>query len=115
MISVLIFSACAKKEVKVTKEQMYTKAKAADASTTFVIPKAGEGPSCGDYAEGCLSTNIVQVKKLDLIAVEFMSEEQAIYAAKKVNGYYVNNWMLDDVTGEPTLERFAKSIEAKKP
>lgn len=115
MIGVLFITAC-KEEVKYSKEELYAKAKAADTTTTFVLPKSiSEGPNCGDYAEGCLATHMVQVRNLDLIAVEFMSEEQAIFAAKKVNGYFVRNWVLDDVTGEPTLERFAKSIEAKKP
>jgi hypothetical protein len=113
---IFLLSAC-KEEVKYSKEGLYAKAKAADSSTTFILPKGiNAGPSCVDYAEGCLSAHIVQVRKLDLIAVEFMTEDQAIYAAKKVKGYYIRNWMLDDVTGEPTLERFAeKSLEAKKP
>lgn len=110
-----LLSAC-KEEVKYSKEELYAKAKAADSSTTFILPKGiNAGPNCGEYTEGCVATHIVQVQNLELIGVEFMTEEQAIYAAKKVNGYYIRNWMLDDVTNEPTLERFAKLIEAKKP
>ena len=41
---------------------------------------------------------------------------KAKFAAKKVRGFYVRNWMLDDVTGEPVLEKFVQeSLEAKKP
>lgn len=114
--SILLFASCAK-EVKYTKEELFAKAQAADSSVTFVIPKSmSEGVSCTAYSEGCLSAHIVQVRKLDLIAVEFMSEDQAKYAAKKFRGYYLRNWLLDDVVGEPELERFVEqSLEAKKP
>ena len=75
-----------------------------------------EGVSCTDYTDGCMSAHIVQIQKLDLIAVEFMTEEQAKFAAKTVRGYYVKNWLLDDVTGEPALEKFVvEALEAKKP
>lgn len=105
------------KEVKYTKEQLYFKAHAADPTVTFIIPRSmTEGVSCSSYTEGCLSAHTVQVQKLDMIAVEFMTEEQAKFAAKKVRGYYVRNWLLDDVTGEPVLEKFVEeALEAKKP
>lgn len=116
LIGLLLLVSCTK-ELKYTKEELYLKAFKADASTTFILPKTmAEGVNCKDYAEGCLSAHMVQVQKLDFIAVEFMTEEQAKYAAKKVRGYYVRNWILDDVTGEPVLERFVESaLEAKKP
>ncbi len=113
---ILLFASCTK-ELKYSKEELFSKALKADSSVTFIIPKSmGEGVSCTSYPEGCLSAHIVQVRHLDLIAVEFMTEEQAKYAAKKVRGYYLRNWILDDVAGEPELERFAEqSLEAKKP
>ncbi len=112
----LLFVGCTK-EVKYTKEQLYLKAWAADNSLTFILPKTMEdGVHCTDYSEGCVAGHTVQVKKLNFIAVEFLTEDQAIYAAKKVRGYYVRNWLLDDVAGEPVLERFVvESLEAKKP
>ncbi len=105
------------KELKYTKEELYFKALAADSTVSFILPKTLEdGIHCTDYCEGCVSGHTVQVQKLDMIAVEFMTEEQAKYAAKKYRGYYVRNWLLDDVTGEPLLERFVeKSLEAKRP
>ena len=116
MISLIFVFSC-NKELKYTKEDLFAKAKAADPSTTFILPKSmNEGPNCRDYTDGCLATHIVQIKNLDLIAVEFLTEEQAKYAAKKVRGFYVRNWMLDDVAGEPALEKFVtESLEAKKP
>ena len=105
------------KELKYTKEQLYLKAYAADSSTTFILPKnLNDGVQCTDYTEGCVAGHNVQVRKLDFIAVEFMTEAQAIHAAKKVRGYYSRNWVFDDVSGEPILERFVtEHLEAKKP
>lgn len=105
------------KEVKYSKEALLKKAQDADPSVSVILPRSiNEGVTCGEYSEGCLSAHIVRVKQLDLIAVEFNNQANAIYAAKKFRGYYVRNWMLDDVTGEPVLEKFVtEKLEAKKP
>lgn len=116
ILLVLLCFSCSK-PVKYSKEELYAKAKAADESTALILPKSmTEGITCAEYPQGCISAHIVQVNKLDFIAVEFNTEAEAVYAAKKVRGYYVRNWLLDDVTGEPWLEKFvSKSLEAKKP
>ena len=117
----LFFVACClvscTKEVKYTKEELYAKAVAAEPTVTFVLPKGiSEGITCSSYTEGCLSAHTVSVRQIEMIAVEFMTEEQAKFAAKKVRGYYVRNWLFDDVSGEPVLEKFVtESLEAKKP
>lgn len=112
-----ILGASCTKELKYTKEELLAKAQAADASVTVILPKSmAEGVSCTDYAEGCMAAHIVRVQGLEMIAVEFMTEAQAIYAAKKIKGYYARNWVFDDVAREPVLERFVeKALEAKKP
>ena len=112
-----MLSASCTKKVKYSKEALLAKARAVDPTISVVLPKSmAAGVTCAEYSEGCLSAHIVRVKKLDLIAVEFMSEGEAILAAKKFRGYYTHNWMLDDVTGEPMLEKFVtEHLEAKKP
>lgn len=112
-----ILAASCTKEVKYTKEALLAKAQEADPSVTYILPKSiTEGVTCGDYTEGCVSAHIVRVKDLDLIAVEFMTEAEAIHAAKKFRGYYIHNWLLDDVAGEPVLEKFVtEKLDAKKP
>jgi hypothetical protein len=112
-----ILSASCTKEVKYSKEALYSKATKADPTVTFVLPRSiTEGASCTDYSEGCVSAHIVKVQNLELIAVEFMNEANAIYAAKKYKGYYLGNWLFDDVSGEPILEKFVtEKLEAKKP
>lgn len=116
LIFAALLTSCAK-EIKYSKEELFAKAKAADPSTTLILPNSmTEGISCSNYPEGCLAGHIVQIQNLDMIAVEFATEEQAKFAAKKMRGYYARNWLLDDVTGEPTLERFvSESLEAKVP
>lgn len=112
-----ILSASCTKELKYTKEQLLVKAWKADPSVSVILPKSiTEGVSCSDYSDGCLSAHIVRVQGLDMIAVEFMTETDAMFAAKKFRGYYTRNWLWDDVTGEPLLEKFVtEHLEAKKP
>ncbi len=117
MAALSILAPACTKELKYSKEELYKKAVAAESTVTFVLPSGmTTGPSCTDYAEGCVGAHIVRVKGLDLIGVEFQTEAQAIYAAKKIRGYYVLNWVFDDVSGEPLLEKFVtEKLEAKKP
>jgi hypothetical protein len=112
-----ILAASCTKELKYTKEALLKKAQAVDPSVTVVLPRTmAEGVTCSEYSAGCQSAHIVRIKQLDLIAVEFTSEAEALYAAKKFKGYYVRNWLLDDVRGEPILEQFVtKHLKAKKP
>lgn len=93
------------------------KAQEGDPSVTVILPRSiTEGVQCTDYTEGCISAHIVKIKNLEMIAVEFNSEKEAVLAAKKFRGYYIRNWLLDDVTGEPVLEKFVvEKLEAKKP
>ncbi len=116
-ISLSILSASCTKEVKYSKEALLAKAQAADSTVQLVLPRTmNDGISCTAYTEGCVSGHTVKVKNLDMIAVEFMTEQQAKYAAKKIRGYYVGNWIFDDVTGEPILEEFvSRVLDAKKP
>lgn len=117
LMGLSILSASCTKEVKYTKEALLAMAQKADPSVTVVLPRSiNEGVQCNEYSEGCISAHIVKVKNLDMIAVEFTTENEAIFAAKKFRGYYTRNWLLDDVMGEPVLEKFVvEKLEAKKP
>lgn len=117
LILLSILSASCTKELKYTKEDLYLMAVKAEPTTQLILPKSmTEGVSCADYTSGCLSAHIVRVKNLDMIAVEFMTTDEAIFAAKKFRGLYTRNWLLDDVVGEPILETFAADVlKAKKP
>lgn len=114
LLSVLVLSC--KEELKYTKEELYDKAKGADPQAQFLLPKSiSEGVNCSDYGDACASGYRVKVYELELIAVEFNTEEDAKQAAKRFRGYYTRNWLLDDVAGEPILERFVQEhLGAKK-
>lgn len=112
-----ILSASCTKEVRYSKEELLKKAQAGDSTVQLILPKSmNEGVSCSNYTDGCISGHTVKVQNLELIAVEFATEAQAKYGAKKIRGYYTANWVFDDVTGEPVLEEFvSRVLEAKKP
>lgn len=112
-----ILSASCTKEVKYSKEHLLSLAQAGDPSVTVILPRSmAEGVNCSEYTDGCLSAHIVKVKGLELIAVEFESQEDAVFAAKKYRALYTHNWIFDDVTGEPILEKFVmEKLKAQKP
>ncbi len=111
-----ILSASCTKEVRYTKDALLALAQEADPTVKVIIPKGDEIIRCTEYPEGCQNVFIVNVKGMEILAVEFLSQEQAIYAAKKVRGYYLHNWLLDDVAGEPILEKFVENeLKAQKP
>jgi len=74
---------------------------------------------CENYkAKGCIkgSGKRIKVRLVDLIAIEFDTEENAKEAARTYNQYYAKNWFFDDVRGEPVLESFIKEVyDAKNP
>jgi len=112
----LFLISCKEEEPKYTKEQLYSMAKEIDANLSFVLPRTmKDGIKCSDYTAGCLSGHTVRARGLEMIAVEFSNEKEAKDAAIKYNGYYLKNWMFDDVTGEPLLEDFIKLLKAEKP
>lgn len=116
LLSLSILIASCTEEVRYSKEELYDKVKLADPTAQLLLPKTiAEGVQCGEYGEGCLSGHRVLVMGLELIAVEFANEQQSMNAAKRFRGYYTRNWLLDDVSGEPILERFVQEqLGAKK-
>ena len=64
------------------------------------------GISCTTYGPGCLSARRMMVRRVDMGVVEFQNPEQARIVAKKIDQYYIGNWVFDDVVGEPVLEEF---------
>lgn len=116
LVLCLILLAACTKEVRYSKEELLKRAQNADPSVTLIIPKLEGSIHCGDYTPTCMTAHIVSVKGLELLALEYASEAEAIAAARKYRGYYTGNWFFDDVSGEPVLEAFIqKHLDAKKP
>ena len=63
----------------------------------------------------CFSDSLVVIKRLEMKALYYETQEDAIESAKYLKGYRSRNWVFDDVIGEPILERFVtKYLHAKK-
>lgn len=116
--SLLLFS-CSGSEERATieKKTLEGRIKEIDATYKLILPKSIDdgAVSCSSYFDGCLSAQIFQLQKLDFIAIEYDSHANAEKAARRLNGYVLENWAFDDVTGEPVLEKILKKLDAKKP
>lgn len=99
--------ACSKKEEKIPRDIMLSKAMAYDPNLKIVIPSnIKEGVHCTDYGPGCIGGHTVIHKRLPLIVVEFATEADARNEAIRLKQYYSKNWLFDDVKNEPPLEKF---------
>ena len=61
---------------------------------------------CSNYGDGCLSVHRLRAQNLDFLAIEFTHPDLAKKAAQKIHGWTVQNWLFDDVEGEPVLQRW---------
>lgn len=71
--------------------------------------------NCNDYTPRCRYGYRVVVKNIEMVALFYEDQKVALEAAKRIRGYIARNWVLDEVRGEPVLERFVtKWLDAKK-
>ncbi|MFN8370740.1 MAG: hypothetical protein U0T83_08985 [Bacteriovoracaceae bacterium] len=70
--------------------------------------KPEEKVSCEDYGPECLLAIKLKVKDLNFDVIQFESLDVALRHAKKIDGYYYMNFVFDEVTGEPVLEKYIK-------
>lgn len=63
---------------------------------------------CNEYTPSCRYGVKVVVKNIEMKALYYDDQKSALAAAKRFKGYIARNWALDDVRGEPILERFAE-------
>ena len=115
LIFLVLVSACTK-ELKYDKTQMYKMGTKVEPTLELILPKdINSGIKCSDYGKGCLSGVTAKVRLVEIILVEFDTEENARNEALKLDQYYTRNWLLDDVRGEPLIESFVKqAFNAKK-
>ena len=109
LLALLMLTSCFSSE-KVPREIIMAKAREADPELELVMPESLDVPvvDCKSYVPRCFAGYKVKVKKIALIALEYENDEQALRAAKRINGYVHGNWAFDQVTGEPILERFVQ-------
>jgi hypothetical protein len=108
----LSFTSCSKEEVY-TPIDMFMMATKFDPKVEEVrITDPSRSLKCSMYPDGCVenSPKRFKVRLVELIVVQYHSGAQACEAAKKLDQYYVRNWLFDDVKGEPVLEDFVKRV-----
>ena len=91
--------------------------RAGDPDLRLIIPKSISETlvHCSDYTPSCRYGLKVVVKNVMMKALFFEQQKDALEAGKRIKGYVARNWVLDDVTGEPILERFVvKYLKATK-
>ena len=70
--------------------------------------------NCNDYTPACRYGYRVIVKRIEMVVLYYEDQKNALKAAKRAKAYIARNWVLDEVRGEPILERFStKYLEAK--
>jgi len=71
--------------------------------------------TCSDFSPPCRYGMKAIIKNIPLIALYYDSQEEALEVALRNKAYISRNWVLDEVTGEPILERFVvKYLNAVK-
>ena len=111
VFSLMLFSCSESKTY--TPMQMFQMAYDFDKSIEEVrVKDKADSINCGMYPEGCIpmSPKRFKIRLVEMIVVQYRSEAQACEAAKKLNQYYVRNWLLDDVKDEPVLEDFVTNV-----
>ncbi len=91
-------------------EEMLAKGREADPTLELVIPKSitESVVNCYSYTPPCRFGYKIIVKRIEMIALYYEDQDDALKAAKRAKAYIARNWVFDDVVGEPILERFVK-------
>lgn len=117
LVILLILVGCTKGEPNYSPIEFKQMAEAGDPDMEIMVPKglSEQLVDCSEYTPPCRYGLIVIVKKVKMRALFYNEQKAAIKAAKRIRGYVARNWVLDDVTGEPVLERFVvKHLNARK-
>jgi hypothetical protein len=117
-ILLFIVSACSGNpdEKLLDKPTIMNMAKKVDPDIVEVLPESlDKGLKCSDYAPGCVGAFVVRTRLVEYNMVRFDSVENAKRKATELNQFYKQNWVFDEVRGEPVIEDFVKkAFDAKK-
>ena len=118
MLLFLLISACTKDELPIyTREEFLVMAREGAPDLKIVAPKdlSDRVVDCRDFTPECRYGYRVIVNEISFVTLYYEKAEDALVAAKRLKAYYSRNWVLDEVRGEPVLERFCtKHLKAKK-
>lgn len=109
LILLFLFS-CTSDAPTYSRDEFLDMARKGDPNLTLVAPKSISHAviQCSDYTPRCRYGVKVVVKNLEMGVLFYEKPADALKAAKRIKGYISRNWVLDDVRGEPVLERFVK-------
>jgi hypothetical protein len=118
LICLILLVSCFKEELPTyTRDQFLKMAKVGDPDLRVITPGSISEAlvSCSDYTPACRYGYQVVIRKVRMIVLFYENPKDAIVAAKRIKGYYSRNWVLDEVRGEPVLERYVvKHLKATK-
>ncbi len=119
LLFIFLFISCSSDERKPNfgNKKFLEMARKGDPDLELVIPASISETvvHCSDYTPPCRYGLKVIVKKIPMKALFYENQLDALEAGKRIKGYVARNWVLDEVAGEPILERFVtKYLEAKK-
>lgn len=98
-----------KDELILDKPTVMDMAKKVDPEIVEVLPESlDKGLKCSDYAPGCVGAFVVRTRLVEYNMIRFDSVDHARRKATELNQYYLQNWVFDEVRGEPVLEDFVK-------
>ena len=92
-------------------------AEQADPGFRIITPKSISESlvNCNEYKPACRYGFRVVIKNIEMVALYYEDQKNALAAAKRIREYVSRNWVLDEVRGEPVLEKFCtEHLEAKK-
>lgn len=118
LVFTLAACSCSEKELpNYGNKDLLDMARKGDPDLKLIIPKdiSETLVYCSNYNPPCRYGIKAVVKRIEMTALFYEKQEDALKAAKRIKGYVVRNWVLDDVVGEPILERFVvKYLNAEK-
>ena len=92
-----------------TRREFYQLGKKSAPQLKIVRPGEEERwSSCFDYGRGCEEILNLSYQGVSFICVRYQDAGQAIQFGRSIDAYVAKNWLLDDVSGEPILERFVQ-------
>jgi hypothetical protein len=116
LICLLFVSCFGDSQPNYSKEEMLGFARLGDPTMEIKVGTIDKAlVSCGEYKFPCKIGYMVVIKRLEMKALYYESQDEAIESATFLKAYRSRNWVFDDVIGEPILERFVqKHLHAKK-
>lgn len=92
-------------------------AKEVEPNLRVMVPESFDKPvvDCKLYKPACKAGYKIKLRGMMIMPLEYTNYKDAYDCARRINAYWVKNWVFDDIIGEPILERFIeKTYGAKK-